>query len=252
MARPHLKKIFPVVPNGASFLKEIYGVRDDEMELLPLGADLHLFTRLRQSGIREKLRASLDITPDQTLIFTGGKLAREKRTDLLLKAVADRWRDLKLAVAMAGAMPADDAAYASVLTDLGASGAPIHYLGWLDREEVFGWMLASDVAVFPASQSVLWQQAIAAGLPLIVGDAGNQDPSYLNVHNNMIILTGDEISVDGIAAALDTVAADPDRRASMAEGALAVGIELLDWDRIAARTLEFAAPRVERFRDPNR
>ena len=46
------------------------------------------------------------------------------------------------------------------------------FAGWVDAVDVYRMMDACDFAVFPASQSVLWQQALAMGLPLIVGQVG--------------------------------------------------------------------------------
>lgn len=238
-ARPRIRKILPVVPSGAEFLRDIYRVPSDEMELLPLGADLGMFDRLRRDGVREKLRASLELPAGHVVVFTGGKLTREKRTDLLLRAVADLRQDLQLTLVVAGALPADDPEYTVTLSRFFASGTPVKFLGWLNREDVSGWLLASDIAVFPASQSVLWQQAIAAGLPLIVGDSGKQDPSYLNLCDNVIILTGDQISSSGISTALRDLVVDVERRDRMGQGSLMVARDLLDWNRIAARTLEF-------------
>ena len=54
-------------------------------------------------------------------------------------------------------------------------------VGWLNQDDLNRHLAMADLAVFPASQSILWQQAIAMGLPLIVGDAGHQDISYLNL-----------------------------------------------------------------------
>jgi glycosyltransferase involved in cell wall biosynthesis len=43
----------------------------------------------------------------------------------------------------------------------------IIYVGWVKPGEIYQYYMASDVAVYPGGQSVLWQQAIACGLPLI-------------------------------------------------------------------------------------
>ena len=63
----------------------------------------------------------------------------------------------------------------------------------------------ADLAVFPASQSILWQQAIAMGLPLIVGNTGHQDISYLNLYDNIIILEKTDIQVNKLVDAIESV-----------------------------------------------
>jgi glycosyltransferase involved in cell wall biosynthesis len=111
--------------------------------------------------------------------------------------------------------------------------------GWLDREGLNRHLAAADLAVFPASQSIMWQQAIAMGLPLIVGDTGHQDVSYLNGERNIIVLAASEIRPDRIAAAIASVIGNPSRMRAMSEGALRVADEHLNWDRLLQRTLRF-------------
>jgi hypothetical protein len=77
------------------------------------------------------------------------------------------------------------------------------------------------------------------GFPLIAGDIGWQDISYLNFEDNIIVLRGKEISGDGIAAAIHGVISDQRRLESMSSGARRVAEEHLDWDKLIARTLRY-------------
>jgi 1,2-diacylglycerol 3-alpha-glucosyltransferase len=86
-ARPYLSRIFPIVPASATFLHEIYKVPHSEMEVLPLGADIDLANEVKQEQSGKKLRHQLGIPDDHIVIFTGGKLAPTKRTELLIQAV---------------------------------------------------------------------------------------------------------------------------------------------------------------------
>jgi len=97
----------------------------------------------------------------------------------------------------------------------------------------------ADLAVFPASQSILWQQAIAMGLPLIVGDVGHQDISYLNTEDNIVILGRHEIRSDRLATAIADLVSDTDRMRLMSDGARRVAEQYLNWDRLIQRTLRF-------------
>jgi glycosyltransferase involved in cell wall biosynthesis len=38
-------------------------------------------------------------------------------------------------------------------------------LGWIASNEVYDYFLASDLAVFPGTHSVLWEQSIGTGIP---------------------------------------------------------------------------------------
>lgn len=240
-ARPHLARIFPIVPAGAVFLNEVYGVPHEEMEVLPLGADVDLVHDIAARGVGSRLRRQLGFSDDDFVIFTGGKLAPPKRTELLLQAMA-ALPELPLKLIVAGDAAAVDAWYKSSLMDLASDRDGIHWAGWLDREAIYSHLAASDLAVFPASQSILWQQAIATGLPLICGDVGHQDISYLNLADNIIVLRAENIRAENLAREIGRVAGDPDRLRQMRAGAALVASEHLDWNRLVERTLRFNRP----------
>jgi 1,2-diacylglycerol 3-alpha-glucosyltransferase len=235
-ARPHLSRIFPIVPASATFLHEVYGIPMADMELLPLGADSDLAVSVQKSPARQELRASLGIPDDAPVIFTGGKLAPAKRTECLFDALAEL-PHLPLHVIVAGRAGESDASYEAELRRR-APEQVVHFVGWLSPLEVYRHLAASDLAVFPASQSILWQQAIAMGLPLIVGDTGHQDISYLN-QGNIVILARDRIAPAPLAAAIAGVIEHPDRRREMAQAARRVADQHLNWDRLIERTLRF-------------
>lgn len=240
-ARPHLSKIFPIVPASATFLHEIYKVPFSEMELLPLGADIEAAAAARRSGARQTLRATLGIGDDDIVIFTGGKLTPAKKTELVLAAAA-RLRQFPIHVVIVGRASDQDAAYGEELSRLAAADPRVHMVGWQNQDDLNRYLSMADLAVFPASQSILWQQAIAMGLPLIVGDTGHQDISYLNLEDNIIILREGEIVVDRLMQAIASVIGEPGRIRAMSDGALRVASEHLDWDRLLQRTLRFNDP----------
>lgn len=237
-ARPHLKKVFPIVPASATFLHEIYKVPHSEMELLPLGADMDLAREVKKQQAGRALRQSFGINEDDVVIFSGGKLAPAKKTELLIDAVA-RLPDRRIHVVVVGDTSEENEIYKSDLLKLAQERPNIRFTGWLDHLDVYRYMDMADLAVFPASQSILWQQAIAMGLPLIVGNTGHQDISYLNLHHNIIILDKTEIRVDKLADAIDSVISDPKRLHEMSVGAELVAETCLNWDSLILKTLQF-------------
>ena len=107
-ARPHLARIFPIVPAGFTFLHEIYGVPMEEMELLPLGADLDLIAAVQSSRSTGALRDHYALTAEDLVIVTGGKITPRKRIELLLQAMdCGGLRNAKLLVL--GEFAAEDA-----------------------------------------------------------------------------------------------------------------------------------------------
>jgi glycosyltransferase involved in cell wall biosynthesis len=237
-ARRHLSRIFPIVPASAAFLHEVYGVGHEEMELLPLGADTDLGEEIRSRGEGPALRRSLGIPPEHTVIFSGGKLAPAKRTELLIAAV-NHLADPTLHVVIVGEAGEADRAYQQSLVESARANSNIRFAGWLGKIDIYRYLAMADLAVFPASQSILWQQAISMGLPLIVGDAGHQDISYLNGHGNIIVLAREHIDRERLTAAIGSVVGDRALRRRMSAGALRVADEMLNWNTLIDKTLRF-------------
>lgn len=240
-ARPHLSRIFPIVPAGVTFLHEVYGVPHSEMEVLPLGADMDFGKAVSERREGQRLRRALGIAEEDTVIFTGGKLAPAKRTEVLIEAI-HALADPTLHLVVVGDSDEQDAAYKQKLLDLARDSPRIRFVGWLGKEDIYRHLDMADLAVFPASQSILWQQAISMGLPLIVGDIGHQDISYLNAHRNIVILPKDEIRADRVATIIRTLLDDPEQLRRMAEGAAKIADESLNWDKLILRTLRYNLP----------
>lgn len=237
-ARPHLSRIFPIVPASAMFLHEVYGVPHEEMEVLPLGADTDLAEMVHASGSRKALRDHYGIPAEGLVVFTGGKLAPAKRTELLI----DAFRQLPQApvhLFVIGEASAEHAGYKRTLSDAASLDSRVRMVGWLGSEDIYRHLDMADLAVFPASQSILWQQAIATGLPLIVGDTGHQDISYLNQYENIVILKNDSINAESLACEINKIVSDPSRREAMSSGARRVAATQLNWDHLTRRTLRY-------------
>lgn len=242
-ARPHLSRIFPIVPAGAVFLHEIYGIPHADMEVLPLGADTDRGREVRAGGARARLRARHGIGDNDCVIFSGGKLDPLKRTEDLIDAVRGSDRtDLQLVIA--GEAAANQQEYKALLLER-AGGAPnIRFVGWQNAIGVYEHLDMSDIAVFPASQSILWQQAISMGLPLVVGErsAGAtqlQDVSYLNTEDNIIVLDEHRPMVEQLRQHVERLAGDATLRRRMADGAARVTEQMLNWDSLIEKTLRY-------------
>lgn len=241
-ARPYLARIFPVTPGSEKFLREVYSVPAREMEILPLGADMDLLHQARAADARVALRAALNIPPQDVVIVTGGKLIPPKRTELLIDAFRGLPGQERLHLVIVGQAPKDLPDYYQRLLDAAGGQGNIHFTGWLTPLQIYEHLVMADLAVFPASQSILWQQAIAAGLPLVIGDiaGGDQDVSYLSPYGNVLVLDQNRPMQETLPKALADLVADAPRRQAMADGAVRAAAELLDWDVLVEKTLRFS------------
>jgi 1,2-diacylglycerol 3-alpha-glucosyltransferase len=236
VSKQHISKFFPVTPASAKFLNEVYGIPHSDMELLPLGADTDLGKETKKRKEGERLRKLFAIPKSDVVIFTGGKLTPAKKTELLIKAFKNLLQP-NIHLFIVGDTSESDQSYKDSLLNL-CDGVPnIHFTGWISNVDTYSYLDMSDIAIFPASQSILWQRSISMGLPLVVGDAGDQDASYLNVYGNIISLQHDQINVEIIQKHLDNLIHDDALRYEMALGAEKVTNELLNWDILINKTL---------------
>lgn len=247
--RQHLDGIFPIVPTGFDFMREIYGVPDADMTLLPLGADIDLIDEVQRTVDKTALRARYGIPPQSTVIVTGGKITPRKRLEWLIEAI-DCAALEDVHVIVLGQIPESEPAYGKLIASLSQRVAGrVHFAGWQEPAGVYAHMAIAGLAVFPSSQSIMWQQSIASGLPLIVGDTGGQDAGYLNANDHIIVLSGESLNSAGIRQSVSALLSDREKLRAMAEGAHKTGREMLDWTRLIDTTLACVQPGQARPRN---
>lgn len=244
-ALKYIDMVYPVVPVSAVFSHEVYGVPYDKMKLLLLGADLDVSNKIILEQKGKTIRKELGIPDNAFVIFTGGKIDPVKKTDALIKAFL-QLSDPHLYLIIVGLIQPMYTDYKAVIEKLMEESKQIIMTGWVPGRKVYEYMNASDIAVFPASQSVLWQQAIGMRLPLLVGgvaiNRGKKivlDVNYLNVNDNVIILNvfDDQELINALAKNIKILLENPMLVKKMSKGALRTVNEFLSYDIIVERTL---------------
>ncbi|CAI8742234.1 hypothetical protein EMIT036CA2_10676 [Chryseobacterium sp. IT-36CA2] len=235
--KKHIFKIFYATPGSSKFLLEVYKVPVNETKLLPLGCDCSFSEIIKEKVDRNTFREKLGIAKDDIVLITGGKLDQKKRTEVIIEAVR-LLNKAHLHLIVFGAPAAGADQYFNQLKDR-AAGHNIQFTGWLDSEAFYEYMAISDIAVFPASQSVLWQQAIGMHLPLIAGDSGNQDMSYLNFNENVIKIEQNDITPTRFAETLEKIISVPGLLNKMKKGAEKTSKENLSYDIIAKMSIGY-------------
>jgi len=213
----------------------MYGIEASKIDLLPLGTYAIWQNTDEVEAARSAIRKRIGASQDSLLIFTGGKLEPWKKTVDLINALR-MIHDLDLHLLVAGVVPSRFDDYRMELMSLISSTERVHALGWLAQAELNQAMLACDFAVFPQSQSVLWQQAIGAGLPLIVGETSDQTVAYMN-EGNILVLPEEQPLSQAIAAAIRNLTNDPLRRKDMAKISQGLSATALSWSEIARQSL---------------
>lgn len=160
---PYAEKFWGVMPSRVDFLQNIYGIAPNKTELLVMGADDESVVHAADPKIRQAVRNQFEISQEDFLIVTGGKIdAFKTQTLLLMRAVKEIARNnLKLLI------------FGSVAEELKnelislCDGRKIQYIGWAKGEQSYEYFAAADLVVFPGRHSVYWEQVAAQGIPMI-------------------------------------------------------------------------------------
>ena len=153
------ERFYGVTPGRCDFLRDIYGIPENKIALLPMGADDIALDEALDGGWRKKIRERFGIAPDDFLVVTGGKIDRQKNIHLLAGAVSkSQVEKLKLLV------------FGTVSEELRPlfeqlNSEKVIMAGWVPSDEVYRYFCAADLVCFPGLHSVLWEQALACRVP---------------------------------------------------------------------------------------
>lgn len=160
---PFVKKWYGVLPARVAFLKEMYDLPEGKVEFLPMGADDDFVKKYESLDIRSTYRKKYDISDDDFLLVTGGKIDLAKKQTLLLMDAVNQINNSKLKLVVFG----------SIVTELNDEvkkrcSKNVKYIGWLSSEESYPHFAMADLAFFPGRHSVFWEQVAGQGIPMVV------------------------------------------------------------------------------------
>ena len=161
----YVEVFWGVTPWRCEYLNEVYGVSNLKIKYLEMGGDDRYIDLNNKDKIRNTIRSEYGIDKDDFVLITGGKINKEKGIDSLVKAVNElEIKNLKLFIF--GRI--EDELHESF--DKYIDNKCTIYVGWKSPEEYYNFILASDLAIFPGTHSVLWEQVCACGIPIAVKD----------------------------------------------------------------------------------
>lgn len=182
------EKMWGVTPWRVHYLQNVYNISPNKTGLLVMGGDERLIDWDNRINIRKKIREKHNIPSDSFLIITGGKIDKAKNIHLLIEAF-NALSDTNSRLFVFGNYTNEMEEICHPLLN-----NRIINLGWIDSKDVYPLFLASDLAVFPGTHSVLWEQACAAGIPAIFKD-WNGGMSHVDVGGNCILLKDISVKV---------------------------------------------------------
>lgn len=167
---PYTRKFYGVLPARVDFLLDRYKTPKDKTKILVMGMDDEKAEAADKPEIISGIRSKYNVSDNDFLIVTGGKIDSAKRQTLLLmdavKAInlsQNTSRRIKLLI------------FGSVTDELKSefdnllnSSEDITYIGWLEADDTYPYFAAADLVVFPGRHSVMWEQVVGQGKPMIV------------------------------------------------------------------------------------
>lgn len=183
--QPFCQKFYGVLPARVAFLYDVYGLPMNMLELLVMGADDEQIDKI--SAQDSSLKEELGIPSGSFVICTGGKIDAKKKEILnLIDAINAINENVVLVVFGSISNDMKDVFYEKV-----NSSQKIKYIGWIDSSSIYQYYMMSDLVVYPATHSVLWEQAVGYGVPCIFRRWKGID--HLDLGGNCIYIdNGDE------------------------------------------------------------
>lgn len=185
---PYTRKFYGVIPLRVEFFQRVYNIPAAKTELLVLGVDDSNVDFSKKNEIRVSKRSELHILENDFVVITGGKLDSRKNIHFLMQAIHNLQR--KDIVLIVYGKPQQQ--MKGEIERL-AKSPYIRYLGWISPEESNNYFFAADLAFFPGTHSVIWEQAVGLGMPCVFKKWEGIQHIDLN-GNCMFISNGDDIN----------------------------------------------------------
>lgn len=165
---PFVEKFYGVSNGRCDFLESVFKIDKNKIELLPIGADTLAADKIILS--KEQLRLKYKIPLKNFIIISGGKMGREKGTDLLIDAVLELKKE-KHNITLVLFGTTDDTCTTKKIK---ASSFVIE-MGWCDRTQSLELLKMADVAIWPIHHTTLIEDSIACLTPLIIRKTRNTE-----------------------------------------------------------------------------
>lgn len=226
-------KFYGTLPVRCDFLHDVYHIRKNKIELLPFGVDDSLFNYENKTQYKNEVRQNLNISLGSSVIITGGKIDERKKIHILLNAFTDFINEneaTNVHLIVFGKPTEEMKDYINKFLNHNY----IHYLEWIDSKEIYKYFFASDVAFFPGTHSVLWEEVVGLGVPAIFYSW--EGIQHLDKGGNCLYIKSNDY--ENIKNTLCRVVGNPEKIRKMKEIANEVGPKYFSYSNIAKKAIE--------------
>ena len=225
---PYVTKFYGVLPARVDFLKEMYGLPENKCELLVMGADDEFVEKAVPT--RDSIRNKYGIMSDDFLVVTGGKINRFRTETLELMSAVAGSKYGKIKMLIFGSI---DDSLKPRFESLSENNR-IQFVGWQNVQSTYCLMNAADLIVFPGLHSVMWEQAVALGIPCIFRDI--EGFHQVDLGGNAVFLK--EVTEDSLREITEDLYLSPDRYKKMKDIASKKGMQYFSYKDISKRSIE--------------
>lgn len=205
-----------------SFVKNIYGLPSEKIELFPLGG--LIFSDDQYLAVRSVTRKRYGLRSEQIVFIQSGKINRSKKLLESLNAFTALYGpDLVFLIAGHLSDEVEEDVLASIRKD-----PRIRFLGWKSPMQLRELLCASDIYVQPGTQSATMQMSLCCRCAAILDDV----PSHRIFINDNGWLVGSALTLQ---KAFRLALENRHRLALMADISSEVASRLLDYRKLASR-----------------
>ena len=182
--------------------------------------------------MRFEMREALEIPQNAFVFIAGGKIDQRKGIHNLTEAfcrLADVG-DLPNAYFILFGRP-EPALREQIET--ASKHRSVRYVDWLDAKEIYRYLWAADVAIFPGTHSVLWEEAVGLGLPCVFRRWKGIE--HVDIGGNCVFL--DEVNTSALEKLMLDMACSPSMVAKMKNVATTLGPKVFSYTEIAKRAI---------------
>lgn len=225
---PYVEKFFGVTPLRAQFFHEVYGIDKRKIDVLVMGYDDSEIIDKNLETINSEVREKLKIQNSDFLIVTGGKIDERKKIHVLMESLIElNIPNVKLLVFGTPTPEMDEK-----IKDLCVHPSII-YVGWSSQAEICDYLLSSNIAFFPGTHSVIWEQTVGLGVPAVFKKWFGM--THIDVDGNCILLDrGDREEIKSIIMSLTS---DANKLQNMSRVAKTKGKEVFSYTEIAKKAI---------------
>jgi len=223
-------RFYGVTPWRCEFLRDVYKIPEKNIHLLVMGGDDNFIRFDQKEQIRHSVRTGLNVDCDDFLVVAGGKIDETKNFHLLMQAI-EEINDPHIKLVLFGQPNAEMEECISRL----AESPQIRFVGWQDSYAVYDYFQAADLACFPGTHSVLWEQACACGLPGIYKSWHGM--RHIDVGGNICFL--EDVSVGSIKQAILDIYHGEEQYQKMRTVAENNGMDVFSYRNIAKMSIDF-------------